>query len=178
MQRQQWQLALLNVLGGIAVIGSYLYAFSYSAELRGGLWGGVPTGMQPLYTINMLLAAAGYFPFTWLFVFKTQPAELRATAGAPYALLFVLYALVLIPSAMWLPMTARMLLEPGAALWWSIRLVLALVGIGAAGILILAFRSAQSRRDALGWCAAIGSIPFFTQTAILDALIWPAYYPF
>ena len=96
MPRQNLALALLNALGGIAVLGSYAYAFSYSSELRTGLWGGVPESLQPIYTVNMLLAAAGYFPFTWLFVGRTRPDEFRAITGFDYALLFVVYALVLI----------------------------------------------------------------------------------
>ena len=177
MPRQNFALALLNALGGIAVLGSYAYAFSYSSEVRAGLWGGVPESLQPIYTVNMLLAAAGYFPFTWLFVVRTRPDAFRAVTGFRYTLLFALYALVLIASALWLPMTARMLVAPDPQLWLWIRVVLALVGIGATGILLLAFRFARTQGGVANWAAAIGSIPFFVQTAILDAIVWPAYYP-
>jgi hypothetical protein len=125
----------------------------------------------------MLLAAAGYFPFTWLFVVRTRPDEFRATTGFRYALLFALYALVLIPSALWLPLTAKMLLAPDPQLWCWIRVVLALVGIGSTGILLISFRFACTRGGAASWAAAIGSLPFFVQTAILDAIVWPIYYP-
>jgi hypothetical protein len=177
MARPNLLLLLLNVLGGIAVLGSYGAAFTGSPDFKDGLWGGVPESLRSLYTVNMLLAAAGYFPFTWLFVRATTPAEFRATTGLPYALLFALYALVLIPSALWLPMTGRMIAAPDAGLWFAIRLVLAAVGIGATGLLLLAFGYALKRRDATSWAAAIGTLPFFLQTAILDALVWPAYYP-
>jgi len=170
-------LVLLNLLGGIAVLGSYAAAFTGSADLKDGLWGGVSDPLRSLYTVNMLLAAAGYFPFTWLFVRKTTPAEFRAITGAPYLLLFALYALVLIPSALWLPMTARMLAAPDPQLWIAIRLVLALVGLGATGLLLAAFCYAAKRGCKTSWAAALGAIPFFTQTALLDALVWPAYYP-
>ncbi len=177
MPRSNLALALLNALGGAAVLASYAYAFSYSSELRTGLWGGVPASLQPIYTINMLLAAAGYFPFTWLFVVRTKPDAFRAITGFDYALLFVLYALVLIASALWLPMTARMLLAPDPQLWFGIRFVLALVAIGSTGILLLAFRFARTQGGVATWAAAIGAIPFFVQTAILDAIVWPAYFP-
>jgi len=177
MPRPNLALALLNVFGGIAVLGSYVSAFTGSSAFQDGLWGGVPVSLRSLYTVNMLLAAAGYFPFTWLFVVRTKPDEFHAITGFRYALLFGLYALVLIGSALWLPMTARMLLAPDAQIWGGIRIVLALVGIGATGILLLAFRVALTRGGAASWAAAIGSIPFFTQTALLDALIWPAYFP-
>jgi len=177
MPRPNLALGLLNVFGGIAVLGSYVAAFTGSSDFQDGLWGGVPASLRSLYTVNMLLAAAGYFPFTWLFVVRTRPDAFHAITGFRYALLFGLYALVLIASALWLPMTARMLLAPDPQLWGWIRIVLALVGIGATGILLLAFRFALTRGGAANWAAAIGAIPFFTQTAVLDALIWPAYFP-
>jgi hypothetical protein len=177
MPRPNLALALLNVLGGIAVLGSYVAAFTGSADFKDGLWGGVPESLRPVYTVNMLLAAGGYFPFTWLFVRKTTPAEFRAVTGAPYALLFALYAMVLIASALWLPMTARMIASPDPQLWFEIRFVLALVGLGAAGILLVAFRYAARRGGAASWAAALGAIPFFVQTALLDALVWPAFFP-
>jgi len=177
LRREQRALGILNLAGGIAVLASYAWSFTYSSELRAGLWGGIPEAIRPIYTANMLLAAAGYFPFTWLYLFRTTPGELESATGVRYSLLFLLYALVLIPSALWLPMTARMLLDPGLLLWWSIRCVLALVGIGALGLLWLSIRHAQTRPGAASWAAAAGAIPFFTQTAILDALIWPALYP-
>jgi hypothetical protein len=109
MARPNLLLLVLNVLGRIAVLGSYVAAFTGSPDFKDGLWGGVPESLRSLYTVNMLLAAAGYLPFTWLFVGATKPAEFRATTGLPYVLPFALYALVLIPSALWLPMTARMI---------------------------------------------------------------------
>ena len=177
MQREQRALGLLNLGGGIAVLASYAWSFSYSSELRAGLWGGVPEAVRPIYTVNMLLAAVGYFPLTWLYLFRTTPGELESATGVRYGLLFLLYGLVLIPSALWLPMTARMLLTPGLLLWWGIRCVLALVGIGSLGLLWLSFRHAQTRPGLASWAATAGAIPFFTQTAILDALLWPAFYP-
>jgi hypothetical protein len=177
MPRPNLVLLLWNVLGGIAVLGSYVAAFTGSPDFKDGLWGGVPESLRSLYTVNMLLAAAGYFPFTWLFVRATTPDEFRATTALPYASLFALYGLVLIPSALWLPLTARMIAEPDAALWLAIRLVLAAVGIGATGLLLLAFTYVAKRRDATSWAAAIGTLPFFLQTAILDAVVWPAHYP-
>ena len=177
MDRRKIAMIWINVLGGAAVLGSYAHGLLTYPETSHQLWGGVPEGLRPVYTVSMLLAAAGYFPFTWLFARKTTPAEFRAITGAPYTLLFALYALVLIPSALWLPMTARMIAAPDPQLWFEIRAVLALVGIGSTGILLAAFRHAAKRGGATSWAAAVGAVPFFLQTAILDALVWPAHYP-
>lgn len=176
MHPQQRSLAVLNVVGGLLVLGSYLLAFGGSPALRSGLWGGVPESLRPLYTVNMFLAAAGYFPFTWLLVFRTRP-ESGLPGGLPYKALHLLYGLILLPSALWLPLTARLIEAPTALLWAAVRLDLFLVSLGATGLLLLLFMLARERRDALGWAALAGIVPFWFQTAVLDALVWPAYYP-
>lgn len=176
MGRETLALIALNVFGGAAVLASYAWGVALSPALRTGLWGGVPESLRGLYTVNMLLAAAGYFPFTFLLAFRSPPDRLRAETGVGHGALLGLYALVLIPSALWLPLTARMIEAPADALWLAIRGVLLLVGIGSLGLLVVLVRIARSRGGALAWAAVAGAVPFFTQTAILDALVWPAFW--
>jgi hypothetical protein len=71
-----------------------------------------------------------------------------------------------------------MLEAPNAWLWASIRLVLAAVGVGSLG-LVLAIRSARPAHAGVArGCALAGAMAFAFQTAVLDAIIWPAYFPF
>ena len=137
----------------------------------------MPESLQPLYTVSMLTAAVGFFPFTFLLLFRTDPAEFRI-AGFGYGLLHALYAIVLVPSALWLPLTARMLESPSALLWAEIRSVLALVGLGSLGLIAVCAAIARERGGALAWAAVAGAVAFSFQTAVLDALVWPAYFPF
>lgn len=176
MHPAQRSLALLIVVGGCSVLASYGLALGGTPELRAGLWGGVPEALRPLYTVNMLLAAAGWFPFTWLLLFRTRP-EHGLPWGLSHRALHVLYALILFPSALWLPLTARMLGAPDATTWAAIRIVLALVALGATGLLVLLWALAPRRADALGWAAFAGAVPFWLQTAVLDAVLWPAFFP-
>lgn len=170
-------LAALNVVGGIAVLGSYAWGLS-QPEVAAGLWGGVPEQLRPLYTLNMLLAAAGYFPFTSLLLFGTTEARFEDETGYSYApSLLGAYALVLGPSAAWLPLTALLISEPSAWLGIAIRLDLALVGLGALTLLFFLSRIARRRGGAWARAAVIGCLPFVLQTAVLDALIWPFYWP-
>jgi len=46
MPRPNLVLLLLNVLGGIAVLGSYVAAFTGSPDFKDGLWGGVPESLR------------------------------------------------------------------------------------------------------------------------------------
>jgi hypothetical protein len=167
----------INVLGGSAVLASYAYGLASNPLTRGDVWGGVPEALRPLYTVTMLLAAAGYFAFSYFAFFKVDPDESRIGGRFGIGAFNACYALILIPSALWMPLTFEMLESPGVALWWAIRLVLGAVGIGSLGLLtaILAVRPVTApgaRRLALAGVAA-----FCFQTAVMDALVWPAYFP-
>lgn len=167
----------INVLGGLAVLGSYAYGLASNPLARGEVWGGVPEALRPLYTINMFLAAAGYFAFSYFIFFRLDPAATRIGGRLGFGVFPVLYALILAPSALWMPLTFEMLEVPSTGLWWAIRLTLAAVGVGSLGLLValLAVRppgAVWARR-----AAVLGSAAFVLQTAVLDALVWPAFFP-
>ena len=88
-----------------------------------------------------------------------------------------IYALILLPSALWMPLTFGMIENPSSGLWLSIRLTLAAVGIGSL-MLVAALLQLQPRSPNGAYrLAVVGSIAFTFQTAVLDALVWPAYFP-
>lgn len=174
MHRQRRRLILINVLGGVAVLGSYAWGLATQPD-PGRVWGGVPPTLQPLYTVSMLLAAAGYFPFSYLVIFRIDPERVRI-GGFGYDIFALLYALILAPSALWMPLTFGMLAAPSAALWLAIRLVLFAVGAGSLGMLAALILRRPRSIDALDIAAIAGCIAFCVQTALLDALVWPAYF--
>ena len=169
-------LIALNVVGGIAVLGSYLHGVATHPDTSGQVWGGVPEELKPIYIASMLLAAAGYFPFTYFVTFRLDPDRTRIAGRFRFGLFVGLYAMVLAPSAVWMPLTFAMLDAPSPLLWLGIRLVLFAVALGSLAILaaLLAARPRQS-----GWAfrlAIAGCVAFCLQTALLDALVWPAYF--
>jgi hypothetical protein len=167
----------LNLLGGSAVIGSYAHGLASNPLTRGEVWGGVPEPLRPLYTASMLLAAAGYFGFSFFVFFRLDPARTRVAGGFGFGAFHALYALILVPSALWMPLTFAMLEAPSGALWLAIRVTLVLVGIGSLG-LVAAVASAQPSEARLARAVAVaGALAFSFQTAVLDALVWPVYFP-
>ena len=70
-QRQRLLVAVL-VVGGLAVLASYVVGFLTHPDTRWGIWGGVPASLRPLYTVSMLLAAAGFFPMTIYLLFRVD----------------------------------------------------------------------------------------------------------
>ena len=170
-------LLVLNVLGGTAVLGSYAWGIQSHPDASGQVWGGVPESLRPIYTVCMLLAAAGYFAYSPLVFFRLDPDHTRIAGGFGFGAFHLLYALVLIPSALWMPLTFAMLDAPSPSLWLAIRAVLALVGLGSLG-LVVAVATAQPLRAPIGRALAVaGAIAFSFQTAVLDAIVWPAYFP-
>ena len=167
----------LNVVGGSAVLGSYAHGFASNPLTRSELWGGVPMALQPLYTASMLLAALGYFAFSAFVFLRLDPERARIGGRFGFGAFHVLYALILLPSALWLPLTFEMLESPGRALWVVIRVTLGLVGLGSLGLVAAIARVSPHSAPGSRRLALAGALAFSFQTALLDALVWPAYFP-
>lgn len=167
----------INFLGGVAVLGSYAHGLLRHPLTRDDIWGGVPEWLKPYYTISMLAAAAGYFLFTYFIFFRLDPRTTRVAGRFDFRAFNWMYTLILLPSALWMPLTFAMLDAPSAPLWAAIRIVLGLVGIGSLGLIAALFLIDADRRGPAFWLAVLGSVAFAVQTALLDALVWPAYFP-
>lgn len=164
----------LIAIGGTAVLASYLLVFD--PAVAANLWGGIPEGrIRDLYTLNMLLAAFGFFPATYWLVFATPARALKQRTGVGFQAMFMAYAAVLMASALWLPLTALYVSSPVWPLWILIRLVLLIVGVAASVLAVLLARLARSG-PATVWLAVFAFFFFWLQTMVLDALVWPYYY--
>lgn len=176
MQPAHRSLLWLNLLGGTAVLASYAWGLAAHPETRGALWGGVPETLRPIYTASMLLAAAGYFAFSFFVFFRLDPSRDRV-GRLGFGVFHALYALILLPSALWLPLTFAMLDAPSAPLWAAIRGALALVGAGSLGLVAAIAVAGPAEAPVARSLAVAGALAFSFQTALLDALVWPAYFP-
>ncbi len=175
MDSQRKALFLMIAVGGSAVLGSYVLAFAVEPEIRSGLWGGIPDSLQGFYTVNMLLAAAGFFPATYWLGLKTPVDQFVDYTGLRFEALMLAYAAILMPSALWLPLTAIYIGEPTALLWIAIRIVLFLVGAGATCVAYMLIRRA-AKGPSIVWGAVVAFFFFWLQTMILDAIVWPWFY--
>lgn len=165
----------LNLLGGTAVLASYAWGVA-TPGVGDALWGGVPDSLRPLYTANMLAAAAGYFVFTGVVLQRRLEG---GHDGAEFIRIDVAYASILFASALWLPLTAWMLEAPSSLLWAFVRIDLGLVALGTLGLmfeLVLPRPGVAHRGRPERLLAALGLLPFALQTVVLDALIWPYYF--
>lgn len=171
-------LLLINLLAGGSVIGSYIQGLLSHPGKSAALWGNVPSSLLPLYTFSMATAAVGYLVFTAYLIFFVNPDESKVFGRFPFSLFNLLYAIILVFSALWMPLTFIMLEMPSALLWLTIRFVLAIVGLGSIVLLAAVFTLQPSGPAWAHRAAWIGCIFFALQTAILDALVWTAFFPF
>lgn len=177
MHPQKRTLAWVVLLGGTCVLVSYAYSWAVAPASLAGFWGGVPVGIRPAYSVAMLLAAAGFFAYSYFLLFCVDPASARIAGRFGYSLFPLLYLMILVPSALWTPLTLALLDQGSAHLWLSIRLVLYLVAAGSIGLLV-ALLVLQPRQSSWAYRLAVaGSVAFCFQTALLDAGVWTALFP-
>jgi hypothetical protein len=172
MKKYQWLLLAINLLGGSAVLGSYILWLNGYPGAVDALWGGVPESIRPFYSAGMLLAAAGYFAFTYFLLFRMDPAKVKVFNCCDPRIFHGLYLGILIPSALWMPATFWAIANPSNLAIWVVRGVLILAAIFSIGLLV-ALLGTRPRDPA--WAhtlAVIGSVCFCIQTVILDAVVW------
>lgn len=170
-------LAWVVLLGGTSVLVSYVYTWAIDPGIVTGLWGGVHRDVRPAYSLSMLLAAAGFFAYSYFLLFRVDPDRARIAGRSGYGLFPILYLLILIPSALWMPLTSAMLDQASTVLWLAIRSVLFAAAAGSIGLLV-ALLALQPRRPGWAYALAIaGSVAFCIQTVVLDAFVWVALFP-
>ena len=176
MHSQQIIVGIINAVGGIAVLGSYAYGIWGNPAHRGELWGGVPEGLKPFYFVSMLLAAVGFFLFSYFILFRLEPDEVRIADRFGFVVFPVIYGVILAFSALWMPLTVAYLEHPGTGLWVAVRVVLAAVGLGSLALLLALLTLNGREPGTYYWLAVAGSAAFCLQTTVLDMLVWPAYF--
>ena len=176
MTTQHIILLIINIIGGAAVIGSYIFGLNAQSGGANVLWGGVPANIRPVYTVSMILSALGYFAFLYYIFFRLDPVQTSIAGISGFTLFYVIFLLILIPSALWMPLTNVYVGNPSTGIWIWIRTVLALVGLASIA-LVLALITLQGKvPGASYWLAVVGSGYFAFHTAILDAIIWAALF--
>jgi len=165
----------INALGGAAVLGSYVHGLATHPDTRNDLWGSIPPELQAVYGVTMWLAAGGYFFFSYYFLARTDADEVRFGRFG-FGLLNALYALIMVASTAWMPLTFAYLENPSAALWLTVRVDRLGVGVGSIGLMIALFTMKPRAEGLAGVLALLGLLLFALQTAFLDPLVWPQFF--
>jgi hypothetical protein len=178
MHPKKWLMLTINILGGAAVLGSYVWGFQTYPGAGNVLWGGVPENVRPFYTANMFVAAAGYFAFVYFTLFRLSPTDTRVFGRFGFGIFNLLYAAILAPSALWMPLLLLAVEQASPAFVWLVRFVLAVIGMASLGLFFSLLKVEPARPRWAQRLAVSGSIGFCIQTVLLDAVIWGALFPF
>jgi hypothetical protein len=173
MKKTAW--IFINIFGGIAVIGSYVLGFLTHPDASNILWGGVPSSIRPLYTFNMFFAAAGYL-ICFYFILRLNPDEIKVFGHFGFGIFSVLYLAILLPSALWMPLTLLAVERASQLLVWLVRVDLVLVGVGSLGVLLALLNIRPRYSGVLRILAILGGVVLSLQTAILDAIVWSSFF--
>jgi hypothetical protein len=172
MGTQQLILLIINILGGAAVIGSYIYGLKGQAGGANVLWGNVAGNIRPVYTVSMILSALGYFAFIYFVLFRINPSE----SNVNYYLFYGIFVVILGASAFWMPLTNMYVSNPGTGLWLGVRVVLALVALGSIALVWALVALHPDTRGVAYWLAVAGAGYFAFHTTVLDAIVWAALF--
>jgi hypothetical protein len=176
MHTQQLILLGIIIVGGVSVIGSYIYGFRTHPNSVNSLWGGTPKTLRLINLPFMILAAIGFIAFSYFILFHLNPEEVQIANSLGFYLFYIIFALILIPSAFWMPLTFAMIARPKTSLWIGIRLTLAIVGISSIALLIVLLYLNINEPGLLYWFAVGGAVAFSIQTVLFDVFLWPIFF--
>jgi hypothetical protein len=176
MHLQQWILLAIMAVCGAAVVGSYIHGFATHPGSAETLWGGVSGGLRIFNYCVMILAALGFFAFSYWLFFRLNPDDVQIAGRFGFWMFDVIFLVILIPSILWMPLTYAYLANPSTGLWIAIRLVLALVGIGSLALLWAIITISPRETNLAYWFAIGGATAFAVQTFVLDTFIWPVLF--
>ncbi len=176
MGTQQVILLIINILGGVAVILSYIFGLRGQSGGASILWGGVPENIRPVYTVSMIISALGYFAFLYYIFFRLEPAQVSIAGVSGFTMFYVIFLGILIASTFWMPLTNIYVSNPSTGIWIWIRVVLAVVGLASISLLVALLTMQGKVPGTAYWLAVVGSGYFAFHTAVLDAIVWAALF--
>lgn len=163
---------LVNLVGGAAVLGSYVVGLYLYPEFRNALWGGVTGSWKSLFTISMFLAAIGYLVFCYSMTISDAADKSSVLGRHTFS---ILTAFFLISASIWMPATLKYL-ATNDNLWWI--LSVASLWITAASLGLLAVFFGLSKYEGIGtlqFSLTFAGIIWITiHCLVFDALIWVA----
>ena len=164
---------IVNLLGGISVLGGYVIGLYLFPDQREMLWGGLQGRWRIVFTVSMLIAAAGYLAFFYGIIVKSNPASFSLGFLNGYHAISILATIFLISASIWMPATLIYLKSMNSA-WWIISVAslwitaTSLIALTAMVVISpLAIPSVSAR------ILAIIGISYITfHCLVFDAIIW------
>ena len=164
---------IVNLIGGVAVLGSYAIGLGYFPEYRDELWGGINGIWRNVLITVMLLSGAAYLTFCYFIVFR----EDIHTYGTHFILgphtISLLTGLFLLSATMWMP-SAILYMHTENNIWWVFTVgalwVTALSLLSLTGMYAFSTTAPIPVFDRIVCTVSLSIITF--HCLVLDAIIW------
>ena len=168
---------LINIIGGVLVIGSYILGFNSEPDNKLDLWGGITGKTRQLFTISMLLSATGYLAFLFYMIFKDGLDNNDNPSLLGLNTFLILSILFLISASVWMPATIKFL-DTSLNYWWLvIIIVLWITAMSLVTMFIILLTSQNIEHNFSLKLATLGIGYISFHCLILDAIIWVFKFP-
>jgi len=178
MDEQKIWFLVINALGGFAVIASYVAGLVSHPNTEQLLWGRITPSLKSVYLVSMPLAAAGYLSFLYFILFQLDAGTVNIWGFDGFLVLDIIFMVILFFSAFWMPLTYKLIETQWPGWWIYIRIVLFCVGLASLALLCALLWINLQQPAWSYWLAVTGAAVFFIQTGIMDAFVWPAFFPY
>ena len=168
---------LINVTGGIAVLGSYVVGLAYFPEYRNDLWGGIRGTWKPVLGISMLFATAGYLTFFYFAFFKGGEYFFKVNTfiGIPPATLLV--TIFLISAAFWMPASIAYIHTENSSWWFVTVALLCITALSLTSLAGLVSFTSVNSIPITDWIACTTGLTLITAHCLfVDAIFWVVFF--
>ena len=164
---------IVNVIGGIAVLGSYAMGIGFFPEYRDDLWGGVQGRWKTALTVSMLLAATGYITFCYFALTRDSGYFFGSGVFLGEYFVPVITAVFLLTAALWMPATITYM-HTNDQIWWFI--TVGLLWATAVSLVILTATVSLSESASISYIEKMvsmaGLLLITAHCLFMDAVTW------
>ena len=166
---------LVNLVGGIAVLGSYCAGLYLYPDQRTALWGGVVGNWKTLFTTSMFFAATGYIVFCYTMTISDGANESSFLGKYTF---IILAAAFLFSASVWMPATLQYL-DTKNEIWWVVSVTSLWITAACLTCMGLAFNFTEFPNVNLfqNSVTSIGMICITFHCLVFDAIIWVTKFP-
>ena len=169
----QLTFVLVNIIGGVIVLGGYWIGIGNFPEHRNSLWGGINATWRQTIILSMLIAAVGYLTFCYFAVFKDGATHFGNEWLLGNHSVSILAAVFLISAACWIPFLLNYIIA-GNSIWWALTVVvlwitaLSLIAL----CLIVACYTGSDFSTIEKSLSLVGLAAITFHCLVMDAILW------
>jgi hypothetical protein len=161
---------LINLIGGIFVLGGYFLGITSDPSMKIKLWGNLPESWQGFYFASIIMSSIGYLVFFYNITFKQTAGYILTNR------LILLCVIFLFSASLWMPLTIKVLENNNNFFWILSQISLWVTAFAAITITILLIRSPHRPKNRSYQLTMWGMSYLSFHCLVLDAILWTNYF--